>query len=122
VIIQSTGSLSSTFQMDMPTAPGPAKSGDNNLCGDLTLTVTDNETPTAATPYGPTSLSSQMGVTFLHAANGDGTSPKPWVTGDSGTYTFSVAPTGADYAAFDSNDAVLGSSCTFTINFTQAST
>jgi hypothetical protein len=123
VIIQSTGLLSSTFQMEMQNAPAPVKSGDGNLCGYLTLTVTDNEQP-AATPYGPKSLSDTMTATTLYATNSDGTSTKPWVTGDTGTYTFSVAPgdgSTAAYTAFDSNPLVLGSSCSFDVLFDQAS-
>ncbi len=117
VTIAAGGSLDSTFQMSMPAAPGPANSGDGNLCGYLTLTVTDNET-SQATPYGPTTLSDQMGPTSLLAQNGDGTGDShPWVPNDTGTYTFAVDPV----TGFGSNDAVLGSSCTFDVLFTQAS-
>ncbi|HAW09913.1 MAG: hypothetical protein ABSC16_06575 [Candidatus Dormibacteria bacterium] len=116
VTIKNTGSLGSTFQMSMPAAPGPVQSGDGNLCGYLTLTVTDNETP-HQTPYETAPLSTQMGPTDLLASNGDGTSGSPWVYGDSGTYTFAVGAV----SGFGSNDDVLGSSCTFDILFTQAS-
>jgi hypothetical protein len=120
VTITTGGSLNSKFTMSMPGAPAPVNSGDGNLCPQLTLTVTDNETPTAGTPYEPTSLSETMPATPILATNGHGTTASPWVPGDSGTYTFEVTPT-SGYTAFDNNAAVLGSSCSFNILFTQAS-
>ena len=116
VTIASTGSLSSTFQMSMPSVPAPVHLSDGNLCGDLTLTVTDNQSPTTGTPYPTAFLSNQMTPTTLLAQSGDGNS-SPWVTGDTGTFTFTVAA----ISGFGSNASVLGTSCSFDILFTQAS-
>jgi hypothetical protein len=107
VTITNTGSLSSTFSMSMPAAPG-----NSELCQDLGLTVTDNE-HSPVTVYPQTALSTQMGVTQLKNTAGAST----WATGDANTFTFAIAPING----FASDDAVLNTSCSFTILFDQAS-
>ena len=111
VTITAAGTLNSTFAMSMPAAPTGG-----SLCGDLTLKVTDNESP-AHTPYATTSLSARMGSTAVLASNGDGTVVAPWLPGDSGTFTFAVTPT----STYATDDNVLGSTCSFDILITQAS-
>jgi hypothetical protein len=107
VTIVNTGSLSSTFSMSMPAAPA-----NNELCKDLALTVTDNEA-SPVTVYPQTALTAQMGPTALKNSGGAST----WATNDTNTFTFAIAPVNG----FASDDGVLGTSCSFTILFDQAS-
>jgi hypothetical protein len=107
VTITNTGSLSSTFAMSMPAAPTGGA-----LCADLALTVTDGE-GTPATVYSQTDLTQTIGPTALDNSNGVAT----WAHGDHDTFTFAIAP----YNNFANDDSVLGSTCGFTILFTQAS-
>ena len=107
VTITNTGSLTSNFTMSMPAAPASSA-----LCNDLTLTVTDNESP-AVTVYSATSLAAQMAPVTLKSSSGAGA----WATSDSNKFTFAIAPT----TGFAGDDSVLGTSCSFTILFTQAS-
>src|ERR1035438_8271690 len=53
VKIDNTGTLSSTFQMSMPSAP---VSSGGTICADLTLAVTDPDTGAPGTPYAATAL------------------------------------------------------------------
>jgi hypothetical protein len=107
VTITNSGSLGSTFSMSMPAAPGSSE-----LCTDLGLTVTDNESP-AVTVYPQAALRTQMGVTALKNSTGAST----WATGNANTFTFAIAPING----YATDDAVLGTSCSFDILFTQAS-
>jgi hypothetical protein len=107
VTIKSTGSLSSTFSMSMPAAPGSSE-----LCKDLALMVTDGESPVVAV-YPQAALTAQMGKTPLKNSAGAST----WATGDINTFTFAIAPING-YAG---DDLVPNTSCSFTINFVQAS-
>lgn len=112
VTITSTGSLNSLFQMSMPSAPVDANSG--SLCGDLNLKVTDNEISPVVDYNGP--LSATMGPTTVLASNGHGTSSaNSWLTGDSGTYTFDITPSGS----FATDSSISGDSCTFDVLFDQ---
>ncbi|MGD0448004.1 MAG: hypothetical protein ABSB36_05225 [Candidatus Dormibacteria bacterium] len=106
VTITNTGSLSSNFTMSMQ---APAAS---ELCADLTLTVTDNET-SPATVYPLASLASAMAPVTLKNSSG----ATSWATNDSNKFTFAIAPSGN----FATDDGVLGTSCSFTILFDQAS-
>jgi hypothetical protein len=107
VTIKNTGSLSSTFQMLMPSAPAGGA-----LCSDLTLTVKDGESP-AATVYPMTALTAQMAPVALNSSAGIAT----WAQNDSNTFTFTIGVT----SGYSTDDSVLGTSCGFTINFVQAS-
>ena len=119
VKIDNTGTLSSTFQMSMPSAP--VNSG-GTICADLTLAVTDPDAGAPGTPYAATALTSTMGATTI-----DNNAPTPNATwspnGSPGTgtgamgntFTFTVAGT----TNFANNYADAGQSCTFSILFTQ---
>jgi hypothetical protein len=110
VKITNTGTLASNFAMDMPAAPTGL------LCGDLTLAVTDAETP-AVTVYPATALTSTMGSTALNDSGG-ATSWAQYTGGTAGvnTFTFAVNP-GSAYA--NDNNAP-GESCSFDIQFDQS--
>ncbi len=119
VKIDNTGTLSSTFQMSMPSAP---VSSGGTICADLTLAVTDPDTGAPGTPYAATALTSTMAATAID--NNAATPSATWSpngvagtgTGATGnTFTFTVAATGG----FASNYADAGQSCTFSILFTQ---
>jgi hypothetical protein len=119
VKIDNTGTLSSTFQMSMPSAP--VNSG-GTICADLTLAVTDPDTGAPGTPYAATALTSTMGATTIdnNAASPSATwSPNGTAgtgTGATGnTFTFTVAA----LTSFGNNYADAGQSCTFSILFTQ---
>jgi hypothetical protein len=119
VKIDNTGTLSSTLQMSMPSAP--VNSG-GTICADLTLAVTDPDTGAPGTPYAATALTSTMGATTIdnNAASPSATwSPNGTAgtgTGATGnTFTFTVAA-GSNFVN-DYTDA--GQSCTFSILFTQ---
>ena len=107
VKISSTGTLNSTFSMQMPAAPA------GNLCADLVLTVVD---ASSVTDYAATALTTQMGSISLKDSAGastwPGTSPGP---AGSDTYTFTITK-GANFNN-DASDA--GQSCGFSILFTQ---
>jgi hypothetical protein len=107
VKITSTGTLKSTFTMQMPAVPS------GNLCADLTLGVVDSS---SVTYYPTTVLTSQMGSTNLNDSAGaspwPGTAPGP---AGSDTYTFTITK-GTNFNA-DASDA--GQSCGFAILFTQ---
>ena len=107
VKITSTGTLNSTFTMQMAAAPA------GNLCADLVLTVVD---ASSVTDYAATVLTTQMGSISIKdsagASNWPGTSPGP---AGSDTYTFTVTK-GATFNT-DASDA--GQSCGFAILFTQ---
>ena len=108
VKITSTGTLNSTFTMQMPAIPS------GNLCADLVLTVMD---ASSVNDYLPTALSAEMGSTpplkdSAGASNWPGTAPGP---AGSDTYTFTITR-GANFNA-DASDA--GQSCGFSILFTQ---
>ena len=119
VKIDNTGTLSSTFQMSMPSAP---VSSGGTICADLTLAVTDPDAGAPGTPYAATALTSTMGATTI-----DNNAPTPNATwspnGSPGTgtgamgntFTFTVAGT----TNFANNYADAGQSCTFSILFTQ---
>jgi hypothetical protein len=107
VTITDTGSLGSTFLMSMP-APGSSE-----LCKDLALTVTDSET-SPVNVYPATALTAAMSPTALKTSGGAST----WANGNADTFTFLITPING----YATDDAVLGASCSFTINFTQAST
>jgi len=119
VKIDNTGTLSSTFQMSMPSAP--VNSG-GTMCADLTLAVSDPDAGAPGTPYAATALTSTMGATTI-----DNNAPTPsttWLpngtagtgTGTTGnTFTFTVAAGGN----FVNDYADAGQSCTFSILFTQ---
>ncbi len=119
VKIDNTGTLSSTFQMSMPSAP--VNSG-GTMCADLTLAVSDPDAGAPGTPYAATALTSTMGATTID--NNAATPSATWLpngtagtgTGATGnTFTFTVAA-GANFV----NDyADAGQSCTFSILFTQ---
>src|ERR1039458_8337868 len=107
VKITSTGTLKSTFTMQMPAVPS------GNLCADLTLGVVDSS---SVTYYPTTVLTSQTGSTNLNDSAGaspwPGTAPGP---AGSDTYTFTITK-GTNFNA-DASDA--GQSCGFAILFTQ---
>jgi hypothetical protein len=107
VKITSTGTLKSTFTMQMPAVPS------GNLCADLTLGVVDSS---SVTYYPTTVLTSQMGSANLNDSAGaspwPGTAPGP---AGSDTYTFTITK-GTNFNA-DASDA--GQSCGFAILFTQ---
>ena len=108
VKITSTGTLKSTFTMQMAAAPT------GNLCADLWLTVVD---ASSVTNYPATALTTEMGSIALNedsagASNWPGTAPGP---AGSDTYTFTITR-GANFNA-DASDA--GQSCGFSILFTQ---
>ena len=107
VKITSTGTLNSTFTMQMAAIPS------GNLCADLVLTVVD---ASSVNYYGITALSAEMGSTPLKdsagASNWPGTAPGP---AGSDTYTFTITR-GANFNT-DASDA--GQSCAFSILFTQ---
>ena len=107
VQITSTGTLKSTFTMQMAAAPT------GNLCADLVLTVVDTS---SVTDYPATVLTTQMGTIALNDSAGaslwPGTSPGP---AGSDTYTFTVTK-GANFNT-DASDA--GQSCGFSNLFTQ---
>jgi len=107
VTITNTGSISSTFSMSMPAAPTGGE-----LCADLTLTVKDGES-SAATVYPQAGLTAQMAPVALNNSAGLAT----WAHNDSNTLTFFVNPT----AGYSTDTSVLGTGCSFTILFTQAS-
>jgi hypothetical protein len=121
VKIDNTGTLQSTFQMSMPSAP---VSSGGTMCADLTLAVTDPDAGAPGTPYAATALTTTMGATPI-----DNNAPTPSATwspngspdvgaGATGnTFTFTVAAlTGGGFA---SHYADAGQSCTFSILFTQ---
>jgi hypothetical protein len=119
VKIDNIGTLSSTFQMSMPSAP--VNSG-GTICADLTLAVTDLDAGAPGTPYAATALNTTMGATTID--NNAGVPSATWSpsgtagtgTGATGnTFTFTVAAT----AGFANNYADAGQSCTFSILFTQ---
>ena len=119
VKIDNTGTLSSTFQMSMPSAP---VSSGGTICADLTLAVTDPDAGLPGTPYGPTALTSTMGATTID--NNAASPSATWLpngtagtgTGAMGnTFTFTVA----GLTAFGNNYADAGQNCTFSILFTQ---
>ena len=119
VKIDNTGTLSSTFQMSMPSAP---VSSGGTICQDLTLAVTDPDTGAPGTPYAATALNTTMGATTVD--NNAGTPSATWSpngttgtgTGATGnTFTFTVAA-GTNFAT---HYADAGQSCTFSILFTQ---
>jgi hypothetical protein len=107
VKITSTGTLNSSFTMQMAAAPT------GNLCADLVLTVVD---ASSVTNYPATALSTEMGTISLNdsagAGNWPGTSPGP---AGSDTYTFTVTKG----AGFNTNSSDAGQSCSFSILFTQ---
>jgi len=107
VKITSTGTLNSTFTMQMPAAPA------GNLCADLVLTVVDQS---SVTDYPATALTTTMASVNLNdsagASNWPGTAPGPAGTD---TYTFTITK-GANFNN-DASDA--GQSCGFSILFTQ---
>ena len=107
VKITSTGTLNSTFTMQMAAAPT------GNLCADLVLAVVD---ASSVTDYAATALTTQMGSISIKDSAGvsswPGTSPGP---AGSDTYTFTVTK-GANFNT-DASDA--GQNCGFTILFTQ---
>ena len=118
VTITSTGSLNSTFTMSMPNAPGPVGGTGSSLCRDLTLAGSEGGGNNVyGTSTAPISLSTQMASTTLLASNSDGTVTSPWVTTDTNTYTFAVAPT----SGFANDSAAQGASCSFDVLFTQQS-
>jgi hypothetical protein len=110
VKITSTGTLKSTFTMQMAAAPT------GNLCADLVLTVVDASSVTDYPPVPATPLTTQMGTIALNdsagASNWPGTAPGP---AGSDTYTFTITR-GANFNT-DASDA--GQSCGFSILFTQ---
>ena len=116
VKIDNTGSLQSTFSMSMPSAPT------GSLCADLTLSVTSLSAGAPGTPYAVTALSTTMGAT---AVDNDAATPAAiWApngtagagTGTTGnTFTLHVAAGGN----FATDYADQGTSCTFSILFTQ---
>jgi hypothetical protein len=108
VKITSTGTLNSTVTMQMPAAPA------GNLCGDLVLGVVD---ASSVTDYAATALTTQMGSISLKDSAGVTTWPGT-VPGPAGadTYTFTITKG----AAFNTNAADAGQSCSFGILFTQA--
>ena len=107
VKITSTGTLKSTFTMQMAAAPT------GNLCADLWLTVVD---ASSVTNYPATALTTEMGSIALNDSAGaslwPGTSPGP---AGNDTYTFTITK-GANFNT-DASDA--GQSCGFSILFTQ---
>jgi hypothetical protein len=119
VKIDNTGTLSSTFQMSMPSAP---VSSGGTICADLTLAVSDPDAGAPGTPYAATALTSTMGPTTID--NNASTPSATWSpngtagtgTGATGnTFTFTVAA----LTSFGNNYADAGQSCTFSILFTQ---
>jgi hypothetical protein len=119
VKIDNTGTLQSTFQMSMPSAP---VSSGGTICADLTLAVTDPDTGAPGTPYAATALTSTMGATTIdnNASTPNATwSPNGTAGTGSGatgnTFTFTVAA-GTNFAT---HYADAGQSCTFSILFTQ---
>jgi hypothetical protein len=107
VTITNTGSLSSTFQISMPDAPAGGA-----LCSDLTLAVKDGE-PSPATVYSAATLTAPLSPVSLDSSAGSAT----WAHGDSDTFTFTVDPT----SGYATDSTVLGTTCSFTVLFTQAS-
>jgi hypothetical protein len=107
VVITSTGTLKSTFTMQMAAAPA------GNLCADLILTVVD---ASSVTDYAATVLTTQMGSISLNdsagVSNWPGTAPGP---AGSDTYTFTVTKG----AGFNTDPSDAGQSCGFSILFTQ---
>lgn len=107
VKITSTGTLNSSFTMQMAAAPT------GNLCADLVLTVVD---ASSVTDYAATALTTEMGsITLKDSAgvtNWPGTSPGP---AGSDTYTFTVTKG----AGFNTDPSDAGQSCGFSILFTQ---
>lgn len=103
--ITSTGTLKSTFTMQMAAAPT------GNLCTDLVLTVVDASN---VTNYAATALTTEMGSVSLNDSAGaslwPGTSPGP---AGSDTYTFTKGPN------FNTDPSDAGQSCGFSILFTQ---
>jgi len=116
IIIANTGSLKSTFTLNLPAAAS------GGLCADLTLKVTSLSAGAPGTPYAATALSTTMGATSVD--NDAGTPSATWSpngtagtgTGATGnTFTFTVAAGGN----FPTDYADSGQSCTFSILFTQ---
>jgi hypothetical protein len=107
VTITSTGALNSSFTMQMPAA------ATGTLCADLQLTVVDQS---SVTDYAATALTTQMGATSIKDSAGattwPGTAPGP---AGSDTYTFTITKG----AAFNTDPADAGQSCSFAILFTQ---
>jgi hypothetical protein len=117
ITVTNTGSLASTFTMQMPAAPS------GSLCADLTLKVTDPDTGAPGTPYAATALSSTMGATSLY--NNAATPSLSWTGGGTAgtgagatgnTFTLTIGVSGT-YPT-DSTDA--GQSCAFNLLFTQS--
>jgi hypothetical protein len=107
VTIASTGTLGSTFSMSMATP------GSSELCTDLTLAVSDSHGYDYGTASAGVALTAPMGPTALNNSAG---SPS-WAQNDSNEFTFWIGTTNN----FANDYLVLGTSCSFTIVFTQAS-
>ena len=109
VTLTSTGSLDSTFAMEMPSAPVQVGTV-GSFCPDLTLTVKDSNDIQVYSG----SLESAMTSTGLSPANN---TDSPWKTSDTNTYTFTVSPP----SDFSGNALYMGLGCAFDVLFTQTS-
>jgi hypothetical protein len=120
IIIANTGSLKSTFTLDLPAAAS------GGLCGDVTLKVTDlNSTaPDTGTVINTTALTTAGLTTPVSLYNNFTTPSLTWTGGGvagtgtgatADTYTVTVAPGGG----FASGYADQGTSCTFSLLFSQ---
>ena len=120
IIIANTGSLKSTFTLDLPAAAS------GGLCGDVTLKVTDlNSTaPDTGTVINTTALTTAGLTTPVSLYNNFTTPSLTWTGGGvagtgtgatADTYTVTVAPGGG----FATGYADQGTSCTFSLLFSQ---
>jgi hypothetical protein len=107
VTITNTGSLSSTFSMSMATP------GTSALCADLTLAVSDANGYYYGAAGDGVALTEAMSPTQLNNSAKSST----WAQNDTNTFTFTIGVSGN----YSTDTSVLGTSCSFTILFTQAS-
>ncbi len=114
VTIVNSGSLTSTFSMQLANGPtaSPSASG---ICSDLQLSVAGSKgyyyygSATTPAPLG------SVGTVAVDSAGNGGTTTATWATNATNTFTFDVTPT----SAWSTDSTIAGASCTFDILWTQ---
>jgi hypothetical protein len=113
VTITTTGTLSSTFAMAMPTLTPTG----GELCSDLTLTVKGAD---GYAYVSGASLSSAIPSTPVNPTGAGAATAAPWASGATNTFTFDVSPNNSLPTPYNSDPNAVGMSCTFDIEFDQS--